>query len=102
MTFVEMVLPGDLLQVKLKHIGMWDGNLISIETSDEQGEPIAPSYSAKGLAGLMIKSLLLEESIALHQMPKHVAYMALAKKMMLLLVDLCMKYKMSMRNASRW
>ena len=36
-----MVLPGDLLQVKLKHIGMRDGNLVvRIETSNERGERV--------------------------------------------------------------
>jgi fatty acid synthase subunit alpha, fungi type/fatty acid synthase subunit beta, fungi type len=36
-----MVLPGDRLQVKLKHIGMRDGNLVvKVETSNERGERV--------------------------------------------------------------
>ncbi|KAF8577776.1 fatty acid synthase [Ramaria rubella] len=39
--FVGMVLPGDNLQVTLKHIGMRDGNLVvKVETVNERGEKI--------------------------------------------------------------
>ncbi|EPQ52677.1 hypothetical protein GLOTRDRAFT_112049 [Gloeophyllum trabeum ATCC 11539] len=39
--FVGMVLPGDVLQVKLRHIGMRAGNLvIKVETINEQGEKV--------------------------------------------------------------
>ncbi|KDR69896.1 hypothetical protein GALMADRAFT_214951 [Galerina marginata CBS 339.88] len=39
--FVGMVLPGDPPEVKLRHIGMWDGNLaVSIETTNGRGEEL--------------------------------------------------------------
>ncbi|TIB03399.1 hypothetical protein E3P94_00662 [Wallemia ichthyophaga] len=40
-TFVGMVLPGDTLEVKLRHIGMDDGSkLISVETFNQDGEKV--------------------------------------------------------------
>ena len=40
-TFVGMVLPGDELTVKLRHISMRDGNIVvNIETSNSQGEKV--------------------------------------------------------------
>ncbi|KZT29627.1 fatty acid synthase [Neolentinus lepideus HHB14362 ss-1] len=40
-TFVGMVLPGDILQVKLRHIGMRAGNLVvKVETINAQGEKV--------------------------------------------------------------
>lgn len=40
-SFVGMVLPGDELSVKLKHIGMRDGNIVvSIETTNSRGEKV--------------------------------------------------------------
>ncbi|KAJ3517947.1 hypothetical protein NLJ89_g178 [Agrocybe chaxingu] len=39
--FVGMVIPGDTLEVKLRHIGMRDGNLvIKIDTTNSQGEKV--------------------------------------------------------------
>ena len=39
--FVGMVLPGDELTVKLRHIGMRDGNIVvNIETSNARGEKV--------------------------------------------------------------
>ncbi|KAF9485144.1 fatty acid synthetase alpha subunit [Pholiota conissans] len=39
--FVGMVIPGDLLEVKLRHIGMRDGNIVvSIETTNDRGEKV--------------------------------------------------------------
>ena len=39
--FVGMVLPGDELTVKLRHIGKRDGNIVvNIETSNAQGEKV--------------------------------------------------------------
>ena len=35
-----MVLPGDELTVKLRHIGMRDGNIVNIETFNAQGEKV--------------------------------------------------------------
>jgi fatty acid synthase subunit beta len=40
-TFVGMVLPGDQLNVKIRHIGMRDGNMaVKIETFNERGEKV--------------------------------------------------------------
>ncbi|KAF8525925.1 hypothetical protein BU17DRAFT_74311 [Hysterangium stoloniferum] len=40
-SFVGMVLPGDRLEVKLKHIGMRDGNLVvKVETLNEEGQKV--------------------------------------------------------------
>ncbi|KDR66848.1 hypothetical protein GALMADRAFT_216738 [Galerina marginata CBS 339.88] len=39
--FVGMVLPGDALEVKLRHIGMRDGHIVvSIETTNDRGEKV--------------------------------------------------------------
>jgi fatty acid synthase subunit alpha, fungi type len=40
-TFVGMVLPGDQLDVKIRHIGMHDGNMaVKIETFNERGDKV--------------------------------------------------------------
>ncbi|RDX57079.1 fatty acid synthase [Lentinus brumalis] len=40
-SFVGMILPGDDLQVKIKHIGMRSGNLVvSVETTNSRGEKV--------------------------------------------------------------
>ncbi|KAF8969171.1 fatty acid synthase [Flammula alnicola] len=40
--FVGMVLPGDQLEVKLRHVGMRDGNIVvSIETTNDRGEKVS-------------------------------------------------------------
>ena len=40
-TFVGMVLPGDKLEVKLRHIGMDDGSkIVSVNTFNEEGEKV--------------------------------------------------------------
>ncbi|KAF8199703.1 fatty acid synthase [Pholiota molesta] len=39
--FVGMVIPGDQLEVKLRHVGMRDGNIVvSIETTNDRGEKV--------------------------------------------------------------
>jgi fatty acid synthase subunit beta len=39
--FVGMVLPGDQLNVKIRHIGMRDGNMaVKIETFNDRGEKV--------------------------------------------------------------
>ena len=39
--FVGMVIPGDDLQVKLRHVGMRDGNIVvNIETTNGRGEKV--------------------------------------------------------------
>ncbi|PPQ94469.1 hypothetical protein CVT25_001102 [Psilocybe cyanescens] len=39
--FVGMVLPGDTLEVKLRHIGMRDGNIVvSVESTNDRGEKV--------------------------------------------------------------
>ncbi|KAI0826547.1 acyl transferase domain-containing protein [Trametes gibbosa] len=39
--FVGMVLPGDEMQVKIKHVGMRDGNfVVNVETSNSRGEKV--------------------------------------------------------------
>ena len=36
-----MILPGDELHVKIKHVGMRDGNLVvNVETSNNRGEKV--------------------------------------------------------------
>ncbi|KAH9856627.1 fatty acid synthase [Lenzites betulinus] len=40
-TFLGMVLPGDELEVKIKHVGMRDGNfVINVETTNNRGEKV--------------------------------------------------------------
>ena len=40
-TFIGMVLPGDELTVKLRHIGMQDGNIVvNVKTSNSRGEKV--------------------------------------------------------------